>query len=128
VSEDVERTYRSVEATARSMLVWERQILKKRAGLDVPEGYSVQRMDVRDREATRGADSFTASVPRELVEEITIIGTVDQCISKIEKYLDAGATSLMIANLSPEQERVFEVYGNKIFPYLRENYGMSGRK
>jgi alkanesulfonate monooxygenase SsuD/methylene tetrahydromethanopterin reductase-like flavin-dependent oxidoreductase (luciferase family) len=128
VSDDVERTYRTVEATARSMLVWERHILKRRAGLDVPEDYSVQRMDVRNREVTKAADSLTASIPRELVEEITIIGTVDQCIAKIEKYLDAGATSLMIANLSPEQERIFEVYANKIFPYLRENYGITGRK
>ncbi len=128
VSEDVERTYKSVEGTARTMLVWEREILKRRAGMDIPEDFSVQRMDVRDKELTEKVNSFTASIPRELIEDITIIGTADQCIAKIEKYLDAGATSLMICNLSPEQERVFEVYAKVIFPYLRENYGTEGRR
>ena len=125
VDDDPERAYKSVEGAARGELIAERMLLEKRTGLKVPEDLSIQRMDVTDTTLTKRINEFRALVPRVLVEEITITGGVDDCISKIERFLDAGATSVMICNLGSNQEKVFEAYGKQVFPYLRENYGIN---
>ncbi|MDA4136484.1 MAG: LLM class flavin-dependent oxidoreductase [Thaumarchaeota archaeon] len=124
VSEDADRAYGSVEATAKGGLIFERSILKQKTGLDVPEDLSVQKIDVTSKAAMDRITEFAAMIPRKVVEEVTVTGSPDQCISKIEKLVQAGATSVIICNLSPDQDRVFEVYGKEIFPYLRERYGV----
>ncbi|MBI2648771.1 MAG: LLM class flavin-dependent oxidoreductase [Thaumarchaeota archaeon] len=123
VSNDTEAAYRSVEGVARSMLVWEREILKKRAGIEIPEELSVQRMSGNDESISKRIDEFAASIPRRLVEEATAFGTVDQCIEKFEQYLDAGATSIIICNLAKNQDLVFRKYSKEIIPYLKRHYG-----
>ena len=121
VSEDADAAYRSVEGAAKGALVWERSMLKERTGLDVPEELSVQKIDVTDREIMKRMSDFMALIPRSLVEEVTATGTAEACTSRIEKLLRAGATSVTICNLGRDQERVYETYAKKIFPYLREN-------
>jgi alkanesulfonate monooxygenase SsuD/methylene tetrahydromethanopterin reductase-like flavin-dependent oxidoreductase (luciferase family) len=124
ISEDPDRAYRSVEGAAKGALVWERSMLKERTGLDVPEELSVQRIDVTDREVMKRMSEFMALIPRSLVEEVTATGTVDACISRLERLLGAGATSVTICNLGQDQEKVYERYSKEIFPYLRENRGL----
>lgn len=123
VSNDTESAYRTVEGVARSMLVWEREILKKRAGIEIPEELSVQRMNGTDKSVSKRIEEFAATIPRKLVEEVTAFGTVDQCIEKYEQFLDAGATSIIVCNLGKNQNLVFRKYSKEIIPYLKRNYG-----
>ena len=122
ISDDADRAYRSVEGAAKGALVWERSMLKERTGLDVPEELSVQKIDVTDKQVMKRMSEFMALIPRSLVDEVTAAGTADECISRIEKLLGAGATSVTICNLGQDQEKVYEIYAKKIFPYLRENH------
>jgi alkanesulfonate monooxygenase SsuD/methylene tetrahydromethanopterin reductase-like flavin-dependent oxidoreductase (luciferase family) len=123
VSNDTEAAYRSVEGVARSMLVWEREIIKKQAGIEIPEELSVQRMSGNDKSIMKKIDAFGASIPRWLVEEATAFGTADRCIKKFEQYLDAGATSIIICNVGKNQDLVFRKYSEEIIPYLKRRYG-----
>jgi alkanesulfonate monooxygenase SsuD/methylene tetrahydromethanopterin reductase-like flavin-dependent oxidoreductase (luciferase family) len=126
LSDDPDAAYRRVEATAKGGLVMERSILKARAGMEVPEDLSVQRMDVTDEARRRRMAEFCAAIPRRVVEEVTVTGTVEGCVARLERYLDAGATSLIVCNLSEDQDRSFEAYAREVFPYLRERYGVPG--
>ncbi len=129
ISDDPEKAYRSVEGAARGGLVWERELLERRTGIKVPEELSVQKMDVTDGSTVQKMNEIMASIPRGLVEEVTLIGkNANDCIHRIEKFLDAGATSVIICNLAQKQEEVFGVYAKEVFPYLRESYGVEGRR
>jgi alkanesulfonate monooxygenase SsuD/methylene tetrahydromethanopterin reductase-like flavin-dependent oxidoreductase (luciferase family) len=123
VSDDEDAAYRSVESTAKGGLIWERDILKQRTGMQVPDDLTVQRMDVTDKKTMESFNEFAERIPRKLIEEVAVAGSVDSCISKLEKLVEAGATSVIICNLSPDQDRVFQAYGKEIFPYLRERFG-----
>lgn len=107
-------------------LVMGRETLKKRAGIEVPQDLTTQRM-VPSALTSRRIASIASRIPAKLVEdvtsEVTAIGTPDQCIEKMEEYLDAGATSIMMCNISKDQERVFRTYANEVIPYLRKEYG-----
>jgi alkanesulfonate monooxygenase SsuD/methylene tetrahydromethanopterin reductase-like flavin-dependent oxidoreductase (luciferase family) len=129
ISDDPEKAYRSVEGATKGGLVWERESLQKRTGINVPEELSVQKMDVTNKRVIQEMNELMASIPREVVEEISLTGrNAEECIGKIEKFLDAGVTSVIICNLAQDQAKVFEVYAKEVFPYLRENYGLAGRK
>ena len=115
--------YRSVEGAAKGALVWERGMLKERTGLDVPEELSVQRIDVTDKQVMKRMGEFIARIPAwprgggHRQRDRRRVHLQDR------ELLGAGATSVTICNLGQDQEKVYEAYAKKIFPYLRENHG-----
>lgn len=126
ITDDQEGVRRSLGTMIRYGLVMGRETLKKRAGIEVPQDLTTQRM-VPSALTSRRIASIASRIPAKLVEdvtsEVTAIGTPDQCIEKMEEYLDAGATSIMMCNISKDQERVFRTYANEVIPYLRKEYG-----
>jgi alkanesulfonate monooxygenase SsuD/methylene tetrahydromethanopterin reductase-like flavin-dependent oxidoreductase (luciferase family) len=95
------------------------------AGISVPQELSLQFLDPTDPRTSEKIREIADSIPRRVVEEVSVIGPPDECISRLEKFLKAGATSIIICNLSVEQERVFRTYAEKIIPYLKNEYGVS---
>jgi len=124
VSDDEEKAYKTVEATTKSMLIQHRETLRELTGIEVPTRLSVQQLDATDRSVASEVSEIAAKIPRSVVEQISVSGSVETCIGRLEEYLQAGATTIIICNLSEEQERVFETYAKSIFPYLRESYGL----
>ncbi len=122
ISEDEEKAYRSVEATARYVLILERSILRKRLGIEVPENLSTQRLNATDESVSDGIDRIAHLIPRGIVEEVTAAGDTEQCIKKFEQYIRAGATSITASFVGPNTRRVIETCGREIIPYLRERY------
>jgi len=123
VSEDYEAAYRCVEATAKSGLIQERDVLRLiGCDLRVPDELSVQRLRADDPSKMEELGRLATLIPRRIVEEVTAFGTPDQCIGRIEEFLRAGATSITICDLGPEKDRTYEVYAEKIVPYLKEQY------
>lgn len=123
VSDDYERAYRSVEAVAKAMLIQERNTLKLLGhNIEIPDEITLQRIRVdRDQDMER-VSKMAETIPRSIVESTVAIGTADQCISKIEAFLKAGATSIAICNLGPEPDRIYRIYSERIIPYLKEQY------
>ena len=59
-------------------------------------------------------------ITEEMVEDFMLIGTVDDCIGKIEKYIDIGLNQLVIHNLGPDKEKTIEYFQGEIIPYFSD--------
>ena len=90
--------------------------------VEIPANLSVQEIQVNDLNAMDRLSRIAQSIPRHIVESIVAIGSPDQCISQIEKFLNAGATNIVICNLGPRPAENYRIYSEKIMPYLREKY------
>ncbi|MDH5361891.1 MAG: LLM class flavin-dependent oxidoreductase [Aigarchaeota archaeon] len=55
-------------------------------------------------------------VPREAVIDFSITGTTQDCIDKIEEFVDAGVRHFILGNAGPDRNKVRELYGKKIIP------------
>ena len=68
------------------------------------------------RQHTRqGADHY-AYVPDEIVDRFTVLGTVEECTSKLQELEALGVSEYNVYTTIPEPERVIETYGREIIP------------
>jgi alkanesulfonate monooxygenase SsuD/methylene tetrahydromethanopterin reductase-like flavin-dependent oxidoreductase (luciferase family) len=58
---------------------------------------------------------------KEAICDFTVSGTPGDCIGKIEQYIEAGATHIVIHDLSPDRKYSFEALANKIIPYFKRS-------
>jgi alkanesulfonate monooxygenase SsuD/methylene tetrahydromethanopterin reductase-like flavin-dependent oxidoreductase (luciferase family) len=65
---------------------------------------------------SRAADHIT----EEMVEDFWLLGTVDDCIEKIEEYCRIGLNQLVIVNLGPDKEKTIEYFEKEIIPYFSD--------
>ena len=63
---------------------------------------------------------FGTHLPIEAVIEFSVAGTVDECIEKIEEYVDAGVRHMDLINMDPDTRRVMAIYGKEIIPRFKE--------
>lgn len=122
ISDDFEESYQCVAPSVKGVLVQQREVLKELTGIEIPESLSLQRMDPTDRSSLEAMNELAGKIPRSVVEEVAAFGSPDSCIKKLEEFLKSGATSITICNLSPEPEKTFRIYSEKIIPYMREIY------
>ncbi len=125
VSSNKEEAYNRVAPTVKLMLIQQREVLRELTGISVPQELSLQFLDPTDPRTAEKIREIADSIPRRVVEEVSAIGPPDDCIAKLEKFLRAGATSIIICNLGVEQERVFRTYAEKIIPYLKNEYSVN---
>ena len=66
-------------------------------------------------------------VPREVVEkwkrERRIIGTPDECIERIERYIDAGVRHFLLGFHAANETGFFDavkLYGEQVLPHFKE--------
>ena len=119
---DKQEALKTVEAVTRVQLVQERSVVELTSGISIPREFSVARLLVNDPEITQELQSVANSIPEKVVEAVTVVGTEEDCIKRLESYLDAGATSFLLCNLGKDQDETFSRYAQRIVPYLRENY------
>jgi alkanesulfonate monooxygenase SsuD/methylene tetrahydromethanopterin reductase-like flavin-dependent oxidoreductase (luciferase family) len=100
VNEDRQAALKTVEPVARMQLTQERSVLELTSGIRVPEKLSVQRLLANDPALSRELQDFGSTIPGKVIEDVTALGTVEDCIKKLEAFLDAGATSFLLCNLS----------------------------
>jgi len=55
-------------------------------------------------------------IPTEATVDFSISGTTQECIDKIEKFIDAGVRHFLLINLGPNPRKVMEIYGRDIIP------------
>ena len=122
---EFEEAYKTVEPTARISLVMSREILRMMGHkIDVSEELSVQKIKANDAESLRKLSELSKTIPRKIVEQMVAVGNPDQCISRLEEYLKAGANSLIICSLSRDDDKLYQTYSEKIIPYMKETYGI----
>jgi len=59
-------------------------------------------------------------LPETILQDTNCLGTVDDVISSIEKYKQAGATHMSFMNRGPDTNKVYEIFRDKIIPYFKE--------
>jgi alkanesulfonate monooxygenase SsuD/methylene tetrahydromethanopterin reductase-like flavin-dependent oxidoreductase (luciferase family) len=55
-------------------------------------------------------------VPVEVADEFSIMGTKDECIEKIEKFIRAGVEHFILINIGPNPKETLRIYGEDIIP------------
>jgi alkanesulfonate monooxygenase SsuD/methylene tetrahydromethanopterin reductase-like flavin-dependent oxidoreductase (luciferase family) len=126
VTSDRERALDRVERRIRQTLIMERDFIKSQTGIEVPEKLSMHAAVLSDETSRRIRESAAAiptELARKITEEVAAVGSVDDCIAKIEQFLDAGATSIVISDVSNDWDLVYRTYANDIIPYLKSEYG-----
>ena len=121
ISEDREEAYRILEwGTRLGWLTCGWRDLKKYGYKISPKSdLTIQRIVPSTYTLSRLNDAMKR-IPEKLVKSTPAFGTVDDCIDKIEEYLNAGATSIDLRNFGPKIQRTIDLYAEKILPYFKE--------
>jgi len=65
-------------------------------------------------------EEFGKYIPDEVVEDFSIVGTPEDCATKVEEFVKAGVKHFILINMGPNPKYVLEVFANKIIPSYRE--------
>ena len=101
----------------RRFLWWPKQL--KLYGYTVTEEYDWNGLLV-DKHTSEEIREHIAEVPDRACEEVTIFGTPEDCIDKIEKYLKSGVTHFEFELVSPYKESC-GLLTERVLPYFAES-------
>lgn len=88
-------------------------------GLNLPEDINVHDFDMNNLKSLDYLKNLDR-LPETILQDTNCLGTVDDVISSIEKYKQAGATHISLMNRGPDTNRVYEIFRDKIIPYFKE--------
>ena len=122
LARDFDRAYRAVEPITHA-LIW--PDLAEEAGyhLNLPEEYRhlhYTRIVPTDEEAKRRFQELRRFFPMELVLDFIIVGTPQDCIRRIEEYIESGVQHFVFHDFSPDPEEGFRMLTQQVIPYFRE--------
>jgi len=101
----------------RRFLWWPKQL--QLYGYKVTEEFDWNRLTV-GRETSERIRRHIPEVPDEPCEDVTIFGTPEDCIGRIERYLRSGVTHFEFEIVSPYKETC-ELLAKKVFPCFAES-------
>jgi alkanesulfonate monooxygenase SsuD/methylene tetrahydromethanopterin reductase-like flavin-dependent oxidoreductase (luciferase family) len=123
VSEDHEKAFRDLEMTAKLDVALERNYLRRYGyDLGLEEDVLITKILPTGKEHWEMLNRAALKVPDRVVEDVMVMGTVDECTAKLERFLRAGATSVSIYTLGDGASETYRLYSEEIIPYLRQNY------
>jgi len=117
VSEDRELAKAKANEIARMQFTWWPKQLEK-------YGYKISdRCDwndlVVDENSYQESKELSSEVPEKIAEQVTIAGNPDECIGRIEEYVDAGVTHFAL-NIQGDRDETLKALEEKIIPYFCE--------
>jgi len=101
----------------RRFLWWPKQL--QLYGYTVTGEYDWNHLTV-DKETSEKIGRHIMEVPDEPCEKVTIFGTLDDCIERVEKYLESGVTHFEFEIVSP-YEKTCQLLTEKVIPYFTES-------
>jgi len=87
--------------------------------LYLPTNYTIHNFDMQVRDANEQL-ACVDKLPETILQDTNCLGSTDDVISSIEKYKEAGATSMILMNRGPDVNQVYEIFRDKIIPYFNE--------
>ncbi len=87
--------------------------------LDLPEDFNVHDFEMSSVNSLDYLSNLD-KLPNTILQDMNCLGTVDDVISSIEKYKQAGATHMSLMNRGPDTNKVYEIFRDKIIPYFKE--------
>jgi len=88
-------------------------------GLNLPEDINVHDFEMSNLKSLEYLNNLDR-LPETILQDTNCLGTVDDVISSIEKYKQAGATHMSLMNRGPDINKVYEIFRDKIIPYFKE--------
>lgn len=114
--------YKSLEPF-KYVLCMQDQLAKAGYDVDIPEEYhGLNYFNVipQDPEGIKKFRELGQFFPREAIIDFTITGSKQDCINKIEKYIDKGVRNFVLFyRFSPDPAKALETYGKEIIPYFK---------
>ena len=96
----------------------------KKAGydIDIPDEYkglNYFNITPTDEDRKQRFRDMGQYFPRDAVIDFTITGSKEDCIKKIEKYVDKGVKHFVLFHyFSPDADKAMETYAKDIIPYF----------
>ena len=121
LGENEDEAYKTLEPF-RYVCIMQDQL--KRAGydIDIPDEYkglNYFNITPTDEDRKQKFRDLGQYFPREAVIDFTITGSKDDCIKKIEKYIDKGVKHFVLFHyFSPNSDIAMETYAKDIIPYF----------
>jgi alkanesulfonate monooxygenase SsuD/methylene tetrahydromethanopterin reductase-like flavin-dependent oxidoreductase (luciferase family) len=116
LDEDRERALDAVtDATANVLLGFPQ--LAARMGVELPSDFDWGHLQLTADTAALVAEAGRA-VPRDLVARLSIAGTVEDCIARMEEYADAGVTHFILRTFG-SQRALTDVLRDRVLPHFR---------
>jgi len=115
ISEDYDKAREAALLQAkRRFLWWPRQL--QVYGYGITEEFDWNHLIV-DKDTAEKIREHIPEVPDKPCEDVTIFGTPEDCISKIERYLRSGVTHFELEIVSPYEETC-ELIAKDVIPYF----------
>ena len=120
IREDFDEAFEIFAPVKHFLLILPKKL--REAGYDTPSEYSPNyyldelRVTRKDQEKFERIGEY---VTEDMTRSFTLIGTVDDCIEKIERYKKAGLNHLIPINIDPDVDRTLDHYERDIIPYFR---------
>ncbi len=117
VSKDYDEARKAALFQAKQRFLWWPKQLQL-YGYNTTEEFDWNRLVV-DKETSKRINEHVTEVPDEPCEKVTIFGTPEDCINKIEKYIKKGVTHFEFEIVS-QYEETCELLGRKVISYFKE--------
>lgn len=121
VAKDLDSAYEAI-APVRHALIWLDLVEEAGYELDIPEEYrNLHYTNVlpTDEEMKRKFRELGKLFPREVVLDFLIVGTREDCIRRIEEYINNGVKHFVMHDFSPDPEEAFRILAHEVIPYFR---------
>jgi alkanesulfonate monooxygenase SsuD/methylene tetrahydromethanopterin reductase-like flavin-dependent oxidoreductase (luciferase family) len=122
VTEKTEDAHKQVE-TIKSQVIPSPQLLKQ-AGYDVELPKELESLSYfrafADSEWIEKFLQYSELIPKEAAVEFSVAGTAEDCIDKIEEYIEAGVNHFLLMNVGPDPRQVLQSYSEEIIPHFKQ--------
>jgi len=122
IGRGIDDAYKALEPY-KYVLIMQDQLKKAGYDIDIPEEYhglnyfNVKPTDEEGRAKFRQLGQF---FPREAVLDFTITGSKEDCIKKIEQFVESGVRHfILFYRFSPDPEVTLNTYAKEIIPYFK---------
>jgi len=119
IADDFESAFKRVELT-RAIFAADTRKLEEGYGLKLEEEINISQA-TPSSEFVGKLQNVTEKITDEMITDFTVIGTVDDVLEKIDQFIKAGLTHLVVLNRGPDVEYVYKTYGEKIIPYFKDH-------
>jgi len=118
VSED-RKVIRRAMNVGKALLATERSVLRSLGLKTPPPKFSAQYVLASHKSLSNIAE-LVRDVPDEAVYKTVALGSADNCIELIDRFVRRKATHIAIRDLGPNVEKDLEIFANKVIPYFKE--------
>lgn len=118
IANDIESALKRVELT-RMIFATDTRKLEEGYDLQLDEELNISQLTASSEFFGKLQD-VAEKITDAMITDFTVIGTVEDVIEKIDQFIKAGLTHLVVLNRGPDVQHVYKTYSEQIIPYFKE--------